>query len=269
MEENKSYSELINMRFKALGVDCPIELAAQWGTQEQLTGRDYDLLISLLDKVKALRDSNRCRLVTTMSRLPQTCPKTFDNFDITRMSTANNGMFEHLKSLSFMDAGMNVVIIGDPGTGKTHIAQAIGNLCCDRLFTTRYYKMVEIRENIKKAIERGKAASLMDTLSAVSCLIIDEVGYCDPLNESESNLFFQILDRRYDKRKGTTVFTSNTKPSEWRALFSNASVAKCALDRVMDRCIAIDIRGTSYRGQQKSVYKISTNSAPEITGINL
>ena len=59
------------------------------------------------------------------------------------------------------------------------------------------------------------------------------------------------------------------KPSEWRPLFFNASVARCALDRIMDRCIAIDIRGASYRGQQKKVFKISTSSVPEVTGLNL
>ena len=110
---------------------------------------------------------------------------------------------------------------------------------------------------------------MLETLSNITCLIIDEVGYCDSLSESESNLFFQILDRRYDKRKGSTIFTSNMKPSEWRTLFFNNSIAKCALDRIMDRCIAIDIRGASYRGQQKTVYKIYTSSVPEVTGLSL
>ena len=110
---------------------------------------------------------------------------------------------------------------------------------------------------------------MLETLSNITCLIIDEVGYCDSLSESESNLFFQILDRRYDKRKGSTIFTSNMKPSEWRTLFSNTPVAKCALDSFYNNSIAIDIRGASYRGQQKTVYKISTSAIPEVTGINL
>ena len=85
----------------------------------------------------------------------------------------------------------------------------------------------------------------------------------------ESPTFFQILNNRYDKGKGSTVFTSNMKPSEWRHLFFNASVARCALDRIMDRCIAIDIHGTSYREQQKKVFKVSTSSVPEVTELNL
>lgn len=269
MEEAISKNESIRDKFRLLGLDCPIELIAQWAIKEQVTEKDCESLISLLDGIKALRDRNRCKLIRSMSRLPQTVQKNFGNFDVSRISSMNKEMFDHLRSLSFLDAGMNIVIIGDPGTGKTHIAQAIGNLCCDRLYTTRYYKMVEIKENLRKAIERDKANSILETLSNITCLIIDEVGYCDPLSESESNLFFQILDRRYDRRKGSTIFTSNMKPSEWRALFFNTSVAKCALDRIMDRCIAIEIRGTSYRGQQKTVYKLSTSSVPEITGLNL
>ena len=129
--------------------------------------------------------------------------------------------------------------------------------------------MVELKENLKKAIDRDKTHSMLESLSNITCLIIDEVGYCDPLPESESNLFFQILDRRYDKRKGSTIFTSNMKPSEWRTLFFNTSIDKCALDRIMYRYIANDIRGASYLGYQKTVYKISTSSISEVTGINL
>lgn len=269
MEEVISKNELIKDKFKILGLDCPTELIAQWAIKEQITDKNYDTVLSLLDCIKMLRDRNRCKLIKSMSRLPQIAQRTFDNFDVSRISSMNKNMFEHLKSLSFLDTGSNIVIVGDPGTGKTHIAQAIGNLCCEKLYTTRYFKMVELKENLRKAVEKDKTNSLLESLSNITCLIIDEVGYCDPLPESESNLFFQILDRRYDKRKGSTIFTSNMKPSEWRTLFSNTPVAKCALDRIMDRCIAIDIRGASYRGQQKTVYKISTSSVPEVTGLSL
>ena len=269
MEESISKNEKIREKFELLSVDCPMELVAQWAAKEQASERDYEKVASLLDGIKMLRDRNNCKMLRNMSGLPKVSRRTFDNFDVSRLSSANKDMFEHLKSLSFLDTGFNVVIIGDPGTGKTHIAQAIGNLCCDKLYSTRYYKMAELEKKLKKAIENDKASSLLENLSKVSCLIIDEVGHCDPLNGRESNLFFQILDNRYNKGKGSTVFTSNMKPSEWRPLFFNASVARCALDRIMDRCIAIDIRGASYRGQQKKVFKISTSSVPEVTGLNL
>lgn len=76
--------------------------------------------------------------------------------------------------------------------------------------------MVEIKENLEKAIDRDKIHSMLETLSNITCLITDKVGYCDSLSGSESNLFFQILDRRYDKCKCSTIFTSNMKLSEWR-----------------------------------------------------
>ena len=81
----------------------------------------------------------------------------------------------------------------------------------------------------------------------ITSLIIDEVGYCDSLSESESNILFQILDRRYDKRKGSNIFTSNLKTSDSRTLFFDSSIAKCALDIIMDECIAIEILSASYR----------------------
>lgn len=269
MEEILGNNDMISKRFKLLGVDCPSEFVSKWALKEQLTEDDYSKILSLLENVKKQRDDNRRHMLKSMSRLPQVHIKTFDNFDTSRISMMNNDMIAHLKSLSFLDMGETIVIVGDPGTGKTHLAQAIGNLCCERLYSTRYYKMVEIKEKMRKAVEKGKSGSEVENLSNVTCLIIDEVGYCDPLTESESNLFFQILDKRYDKRKGATVFTSNIKTPEWKYLFSNVSVAKCALDRIMDRCIAIDIRGASYRGQHKSVYKVATSAVPEIRGLNL
>ena len=156
MEEVISKNKLIQDKFKLLGLDCPIELIAQWTIKEKITDKNYDTVLSLLDCIKMLRESNRCKLIKSMSRLPQVAQRTFDNFDISRISAMNKEMLEHLRSLSFLDTGSNIVIVGDPGTGKTHLAQAIGNLCCEKLYTTRYYKMVELKENLKKAIDRIK-----------------------------------------------------------------------------------------------------------------
>ena len=171
MEESISKNEKIREKFELLSVDCPVELVAQWAAKEQASERDYEKVASLLDGIKMLRDRNNCKMLRNMSGLPKVSRRTFDNFDVSRLSSANKDMFEHLKSLSFLDTGFNVVIIGDPGTGKTHIAQAIGNLCCDKLYSTRYYKMAELEKKLKKAIENDKASSLLENLSKVSCLI--------------------------------------------------------------------------------------------------
>ena len=104
MEEVISKNELIKDKFKLLGLDCPTELIAQWAIKEQITDKNYDTVLSLLDCIKMLRDRNRCKLIKSMSRLPQIAQRTFDNFDVSRISSMNKNMFDHLKSLSFSTA---------------------------------------------------------------------------------------------------------------------------------------------------------------------
>ena len=239
MEESISKNEKIREKFELLSVDCPMELVAQWAAKEQASERDYEKVASLLDGIKMLRDRNNCKMLRNMSGLPKVSRRTFDNFDVSRLSSANKDMFEHLKSLSFLDTGFNVVIIGDPGTGKTHIAQAIGNLCCDKLYSTRYYKMAELEKKLKKAIENDKASSLLENLSKVSCLIIDEVGHCDPLKERESNLFFKFSSASLN---GTGVYCDiNEITAFLSALFLSHSSTSAVSSNLpgKNRCLII------------------------------
>lgn len=108
---------------------------------------------------------------------------------------------------------------------------------------------------------------MLISLSSIPCLIIDEIGFSSSLDTRTSDLFFQLMDRRYDKGKRTTIFTSNRKPAEWSDMFADEMTARCTLDRIMDRCIAIDLKGESFRGQSRKVYKVNCSSSPEITGL--
>lgn len=253
--------------FGLLKIDCPVETISEWALVNGISIQELEDFNRLLGKIRENLDAKRNTLLKEMSRIPQTDRKTFDNFETNRLSADNNEMIQYLKSLDFLSIGENIVIIGDPGTGKTHLAQAVGNLCVDKLIQVRYYKMSELENRINKAISDGKESSLTRNLLSVPCLIIDEVGYCKKLEQEASNVFFQILDGRYDRRKGCTIFTSNKMPSEWKDMFSDSLLAKCALDRIMDRCVAIDMRGASYRGKGKRVFKLNISNPPEILGI--
>lgn len=266
-EAEKNAAELLSESFRKINIDCPAELAAKWAQSTMASEDEMGRMGALLSMIRSEMDKHRMLMLTTMSRIPQVARKTFDNFHTDRLSKENEEMIKHLKSLDFITLGENIVIAGDPGTGKTHLAQAIGNLCCERMIPVRYFKFSELVGKLSRDSSRAGMEKVLVSLSSTPCLIIDEIGFSSSLDTRTSDLFFQLMDRRYDKGKRTTIFTSNRKPAEWSDMFADEMTARCTLDRIMDRCIAIDLKGESFRGQSRRVYKVNCSSSPEITGL--
>lgn len=265
----KNAVELLSEAFHKINIDCPAELVAKWAQSTMASEDEIHRVEELLFLIRSEMNKHRMLMLTTMSRIPQISRKTFDNFQTDRLSKENEEMIRHLKSLDFLTLGENIVIAGDPGTGKTHLAQAIGNLCYEKMITVRYFKFSELIGKLNKESSRAGMEKILVSLSSIPCLIIDEIGFSSSLDTRTSNLFFQLMDRRYDKGRRTTIFTSNRKPAEWNDMFADEITARCTLDRIMDRCIAIDLKGASFRGQLRKVYKVNCSSSPEITGLDI
>ena len=243
----------LNVSFTAADV-------AAWAVKNRLD----EHALSTVGSFVAAMVEKAMETLARLSRLPQKAPKLFSNFDMSRLPDDSRASVKSLMTLSFIPACRNIIMVGPTGTGKTHLAQTIGNKCCDMGMSVRYFKMEEISSKLRDLVGKGANTKLFSDLSNVQCLIIDEVGYCTSLGPDESALLFQILDRRYESGKRTTVFTSNKMPSDWRDLFSDSDLAKCVLDRIMDRCIAIEIRGSSYRGAGRRSFKLNCNNIPVI-----
>ncbi len=266
MESFDDSIKSIAASLKAVGMNCPEDILSKWMLVRRIDERGLEDLVALIDMCKKRIDENKKEMIRSMSHIPQINLKTFSSFVTDRVTGEVSQMISHVMTLSFIDNGMNVVIIGDQGTGKTHIAQAIGNECCDRKINVRYFKMQEMKDKIKKAIDQEKTGLFVQSLVSLPCLIIDEIGFCT-LTETESRIFFQVVDERYDKGRRSLVFTSNKKPSEWKNSFSDAMLAKCILDRIFDKCIRITMKGESYRGREQINFKLNFGSSTEINGL--
>lgn len=225
----------------------PSEIAA-WALMNQMSGHELDcvesMLTLMLDKKKELVRATLAK----MSRIPQKNPRTFSNFETRNLGPEAMRNLKSFETLSFIEAKRNVIMIGPTGTGKTHIAQAIGNACCQRGLKTFFIKMEELKTRFATAINAKKTGSLLTSLSKYSCLIIDEAGYCQ-FSREETMMLFQLIDKYDAKTYGSIVLTSNKELSTWNTLFSDLDALECTLDRIWNNAICVKFSGQSYRGR--------------------
>lgn len=206
-----------------------------------------------------LEEKHRDSVIQTLlrlSRIPQKAPKTFEGFDFSRIKGRDDKALRQLPSLANLHARKNIAFIGPEGIGKTHLAQAYGNRCCALGFKTYYLKATELKAKLEKAIAENRAESVVDFMVKPSCLIIDEIGR-RKFDSECTNLFFDIVDRRYEKEgPNALILTSNTPTVQWGDFFTGDDALLCALDRLFDRASVFMMKGPSYRGRECEVFSV-------------
>jgi len=157
----------------------------------------------------------------------------------------NRDFVKHLFSLSFIQEKRNVAFVGVPGTGKSHLAIALGHHACINGYKVIFEPVYSMIEELSIAKEKGTFIKTMKKYTSAQLLIIDEIGFV-PINQDDSNLFFQVISRRYEK--GGIVITTNRAFKEWATIFNNDQIITSGmLDRLLHRCDPVHIEGLSYR----------------------
>lgn len=223
--------------------------------------------LAALDAVFAyLSDKRHDQVIGTLlklSRLPQKSPKTFEGFDFGRIRGRDAAALRKLPALANLHARKNIAFIGPGGIGKTHLAQAYGRECCLNGYKTYYLKATELRDKLRKAADSGSPSRAVASLVKPSCLIVDEVGRC-AFDRACTNLFFDVIDRRYEKDgPNTMVLTSNTPVNRGDEFFTGDETLLCALDRVFDRATVFMMKGASFRGAELET--LTVESSPMAT----
>lgn len=172
--------------------------------------------------------------------------KTLAEFDFDYQPSINQQQIHDLNSLRFIEKLENVVFYGNSGVGKTHLATAIGITAAQNRNSTYFIKCAELMEILHKAQLEGRLAERLKKFCGYKLLIIDELGYL-PISKEDSKLFFQLIDRRYERN--STIITTNINFSQWDEIFGDALIADAIIDRLLHHATVVTIKGKSYRLQ--------------------
>jgi DNA replication protein DnaC len=177
--------------------------------------------------------------------------KALDDFDFSFQPSIDKRQIDELATMRFVENAENIVFLGPPGVGKTHLATAIGMVVAKNRYSTYYVNCHTLIEQMKKAHFENRLPEKLKVLAKYKVLIIDEIGYL-PMDIQGANLFFQLIAKRYEKV--STIFTSNKTFSQWNEVFSDVTIASAILDRVLHHCTVVNIKGESYRLKERKEY---------------
>ncbi|MBR5180401.1 MAG: IS21-like element helper ATPase IstB [Lachnospiraceae bacterium] len=172
--------------------------------------------------------------------------KTLADFDFEYQPSINQQQIYDLNSLRFIEKQENIVFYGNSGVGKTHLATAIGITAAQNRNSTYFIKCAELMESLHKAQLEGRFAERLKKYCGYKVLIIDELGYL-PISREDSKLFFQLIDRRYERN--STIITTNINFSQWDEIFGDPLIADAIIDRLLHHATVVTIKGKSYRLQ--------------------
>ena len=241
MEQNQSNK--LDTYLKTLSLHKVQEIylsEAESAARTKLSYQDY--LLRIIEQQILTKIEGTINRKTQRASFPQL--KRLEEFDFSYQPKINEKLIRELAALEFLNSAKNIIFVGAPGVGKTHLAISIGIKAAAQMKRVLFYTAEKLTEELASAEVSGQLNKKLDILSRIDLLIIDELGYLS-LSKQTSRLFFQLISKRYEK--GSIIVTSNKPFEQWGEIFNDDIVASAILDRLLHHSYPFLINGKSFR----------------------
>ncbi|HJX38335.1 MAG TPA: IS21-like element helper ATPase IstB [Anaerolineae bacterium] len=219
------------------------------GVAEEAAKQEWtylEFLEHLLEAEVSARYERDVAMKTKLAHFPFL--KTLDQFDFSFQPSINERQVRELATLRFVANGENVLLLGPPGVGKTHLAIALGVAAIAQAISVYFVTVVDLLAIIHRDAKEDRLDHRLQTLCRPKLLILDEMGYF-PLDRLTAQFLFQLVSRRY--QRGSIILTSNKSYGDWGDIFADHVLAAAILDRLLHFSTTVNIRGQSYRLREK------------------